>query len=176
MLPSVTSLQALGAKACLILLAAIGLFMGGYLHGQHVLEGEKAKAERDIAIAYAGEIVSQQGIAADLADENAQLRAQQQPKDRIITQEIVRYAQTTPGSLRCRLPASFRLLHDAAATGQTPVAEAGPLAVAGTDPVEDAAVIETVGLNYEACRGYIEQVKGWQRRYRTLEIPNAESH
>lgn len=176
MLPSVTSLQAIGAKACLAMLIALGLFMGGYFHGQHVLEGEKAEAERNIAIAYAGEIVSQQEAAAGLAAENEILRAKQQPKDRIITQEIVRYAQTTPGSLRCRLPPSFRLLHDAAATGQAPVAEAGPLAAAGADPVEDAAVIEIVGLNYEACRGYIEQVKGWQRRYRTLEIPNAESH
>ena len=56
---------------------------------------------------------------------------------------------------------AWRLLHDAAATGEP--AEPARLAAGAAEPVADAAAIGTVAGNYEQCREYIEQLRGWQR-------------
>lgn len=140
-----------------------------YRHGRHVAEGEKAEAERDIAIAYAGEIVARQGIADWLTAENGTLRAAQAPKDRIITREITRYETVTLPAERCLLPGTWRVRHDAAATGDPAFAETGLLAAGEDAPVEDAAALETIGDNYQICREAIAKLAGWQRRYAALE-------
>lgn len=157
------------AKWAVIALSAISLALGSYRHGRHVAEGEIAAAQRDIALAYAGRIVEQQDEADRLAEANAALRAAQDTKDRLITREITRYVEVTPHDLRCRLPGAFRLLHDAAAAGTPTAAEAGPLAAAIADPIEDTALLETLGHNYTTCRKAIAQVEAWQRRYHALE-------
>ena len=113
--------------------------------------------------------VQAQDKAAALATENASLREKREVKDRIIVKEVIRYETLTPPALRCTLPGAWRLLHDAAATGEAPPAAAGSLAAAGADPVEDAAALATVTDNYAACRDAQEQVRGWQRRYHALE-------
>jgi len=141
----------------------------GYRHGRHVAEGEKAQAERDIAIAYAGEIVARQGIADGLTAANATLRAEQAPKDRIITREITRYETVTLPAQRCVLPGTWRMRHDAAATGTPAFTETGPLAAGDDAPVEDAAALQTVGDNYQICRDAIAKLAGWQRRYAALD-------
>lgn len=89
-------------------------------------------------------------------------RAAQRPKDRIITREVFRYVEVVPAADRVVLPARWRLLHDAGATGNPADAEPAGVVARAADPVEDAAAIETVVDNYESCRGYIEQVAGWQ--------------
>jgi hypothetical protein len=53
------------------------------------------------------------------------------------------------------------LLHDAAATGEP--ADAARVAAGDAEPVADAAALRVVADNYEQCREYIEQVRGWQR-------------
>ena len=88
-------------------------------------------------------------------------RSIRQPKDRIITKEVVRYVDAVPESDRCTLPARWRVLHDAAATGEPP-AESSGVADGRAGPVADAAAIETVTDNYAVCRDAIEQVMGWQ--------------
>lgn len=167
--PSIAGIQAALIKWLAIAAVGAGLFLAGYLHGQHVAEGDVARAQLEIAIAYAGEILARQGIADNLADENAKLRADQAPKDRIITKEITRYVEVTPPDQRCTLPGTWRLRHDAAATGQPADPQAGPLATGAADPVDDAAALETLGTNYQACRNDQAKLAGWQRRYRALE-------
>ena len=174
--PSVTGLNVAAAKWTLIALVFLGSIFAAYQHGRHVVEGEKAAAERDIAIVYAGEIVAQQAAAEDLAAKNHQLRTARAGRDRIIEKEIVRYEQVTPPALRCALPGAWRLRHDAAATG-LPAADAGAgtLDAGAAAPVDDAAALRTVGANYAACRDAIAQVDAWQRRYHRLEAPDEKA-
>jgi hypothetical protein len=161
-------LNATVAKWAVVGLAIVGLTLGAYRHGRHVAEGEIAEAQRTVAIAYAARIVEQQDEADRLAEQNAAQRSAREAQDRVITKEITRYVETTPAAIRCRLPGTFRLLHDAAATGQPAFATTGPLADAAADPVEDATALEIVGDNYAACRDAIAKLEGWQRRQRAL--------
>ncbi|UCV02299.1 hypothetical protein [Dechloromonas denitrificans] len=147
----------------------LALVIGSYYYGRHVLAGEVAADKLAEALAYAGEIVKAQDTADKLAEENTQLRTAQAPKDRIIAQEITRYVQVTPPAQRCTLPGTWRLRHDAAATGQPAPTEAGPVVDGSADPVADAAALETVGDNYAACRESIAKLEGWQRRQRAIE-------
>lgn len=163
------NLEAMAIRA-LIGIAVLGVTaLAAYTHGRHTVQGEAATAQLTTALAYAGEIVSRQDTADRLATENTALRAAQAPKDRIITREIIRYETVTPPALRCLLPGTWRLRHDAAATGEPAAAEAGPVASAAADPVTDAAALQTIDSNYAACRNAIDQVDGWQRRYQALE-------
>ena len=165
--PSVASLNLATAKWSVIALLSLGLLLIAYQHGRHVVEGEKATAERDTAIAYAGEIIKHQDEARRLAEENAAIRAAQAPKDRLITREITRYA--THPDRHCRLPGAFRLLHDGAATGQlVAVPGTGPLADGTADPVEDTTILQTIDENYAACRETAARLEGWQRRQRAI--------
>lgn len=140
--------------------------------GQRMEAGDHARVElvreqglHAQAIAYAGEIVARQSRIDALAADLETARAIQKPKDRIITREVIRYEQVVPADRRCLLDGAWRVRHDAAATGDPSslMAEAASLADGRTEPVEDAAAIGTVAENYEQCRGYIDQVKGWQR-------------
>lgn len=137
--------------------------------------GKAAQEQLDTAMAYAGQIRAEQDTAHGLAADLATARAAQEPKDRIITKEITRYVQVTPAAQRCALPGTWRVRHDAAATGIPAPAEGGPLAAADAGPVEDAAALETVGDNYAAARECYAKLKGWIDRYHTLEAPRAEA-
>ena len=155
--------------SAVIALIAAALFGGGYLNGAASIHADIAQEKLEIALAYAGEIVAQQGRADSLSVDNATLRSAQAPKDRLITKEITRYVQVTRPADRCTLPGPWRLRHDAAATGEPTATETGPLAAGTADPVDDAAALETIGLNYATCRNDQAKLAGWQRRYRTLE-------
>lgn len=157
------------SQGMVIALLAVALFGGGYLKGAASERADIAQEKLEIALAYAAEIVKTQASADDLAADNTALRGAQAPKDRLITKEITRYVQVTPPADRRTLPGPWRLRHDAAATGEPPAAETGPLAARTADPVEDATALETIGINYEACRNDQAKLAGWQRRYRTLE-------
>ena len=143
--------------AILLLCAAL---TASHLTAYHMGRNAEDAAKLDQALAYAAEIVERQGkvdaLAADLEAE----RAKRIPKNRVITKEVVRYAQL-PADRRCTLDPAWRLLHDAAATGEP--ADAARVAAGDAEPVADAAALETVAGNYEACREYIDQLRGWQR-------------
>lgn len=87
-------------------------------------------------------------------------RAAQAPRDREIIKEVIRYVEVTPAADRCNLPGTWRLRHDAAATG-TPTDPASVLAGAA-GAVTDAAALEVVADNYQQCREWRRQVVGWQ--------------
>lgn len=156
------------SQGAIIILLALSIFGSGYLKGAASVRADIADEKLEIALAYAKEIVANQRIADGLADENTRLRSAQEPKDRLITKEITRYVQVTRPADRCTLPGTWRLRHDAAATG-TPDPETGPVAAGTGNPVEDATALEIIGENYLACRDAIAKVAGWQRRYQTLE-------
>ena len=136
------------------------MLTASHLTAYHMGRRAEDGAKLDQALAYAAEIVERQGkvnaLAADLEAE----RAKRIPKNKIITREVVRY-ETLPADRRCTLDPAWRLLHDAAATGEP--ADAARVAAGDAEPVADAAAIETVAGNYEACREYIDQLRGWQR-------------
>lgn len=66
-----------------------------------------------------------------------------------------------PAAADCRLPAGFRLLHDAAASGDLLPATPGRLDDAARQ-VEPAAAAETLVHNYGTCHAWREQLIGLQ--------------
>lgn len=56
------------------------------------------------------------------------------------------------------LPGGFRLLHDAAASGEVP----NPAALPDAAPATAQDVAATVSANYGTCRLYAARVKGWE--------------
>lgn len=141
-----------------LLLAAV--LTASHLTAYHMGRNAEDGAKLDQALAYAAEIVERQGKVDALAANLEAERAKRIPKNKIITREVVRYAQL-PADRRCTLDPAWRLLHDAAATGEP--ADAARVAAGDAEPVADAAALEVVAGNYEACREYIEQIEGWQR-------------
>ena len=129
---------------------------GAYFMGRASLDQQRL----DDAIAYADEIVARQGAVDALAADLAAERAKRVPKNRTITREVIRYVELPPDR-RCTLDPAWRLLHDAAATGEP--ADTTRVVAGAADPVEDAAALESVAGNYEQCRDYITQLEGWQR-------------
>jgi hypothetical protein len=143
--------------AILLLCAAL---TASHLTAYHMGRNAEDGAKLDQALAYAAEIVERQGKVDALAANLEAERAKRIPKNRVITKEVVRYAQL-PADRRCTLDPAWRVLHDAAATGEP--ADAARVAAGDAEPVADAAALEVVAGNYEACREYIEQIEGWQR-------------
>jgi hypothetical protein len=74
-----------------------------------------------------------------------------------IIKEIPVYVPSDPGA--CDLPGGFRLLHDAAATGN-PLP--GPAAIADAAPASAQTVTSTVSENYEQCLAISEQLTALQ--------------
>lgn len=148
----------------LILAALVAILAsggGGFFYGKHVESAESRSSQLDIALAYANEIVAKQGVNDKLSADLESERAKQQPKDRIITKEVMRYVEVTPPADRVVLPGTWRVRHDAAATGEP--ADSSVMAVGAGDPVKDATVLETVADNYAGCRETIGKLAGWQR-------------
>ncbi len=143
------------------LLGSIAAGLGGYFHGRDVEQGIAAQQQlADERLAAAMAMAKQRRIdrlAADLE----RARGRQIVQDREIIKEVVRYETIIPAASRCELPGAWRLLHDAAATGE-PANTAGLVAGAG-DTVADAAAIETVADNYADCRDWRSRLDGWQR-------------
>jgi len=174
-LPTLAAVKAASIKIAIGLALGAGIALAGYLHGLKVAAGEKAEAERNIAIAYAERIVELTKQSEQLTAENNTLRARQATTNRTVTREVLRYVEVTPPDHRVVLPGTFRLRHDIAALGHVPEgARTGPLAdgSAGTPqtaPVADAIVLETLDNNYRACREIAARLEGWQRRQRALK-------
>lgn len=137
--------------------------LGGWsMRGDH----EDAKRLTAIALAASKKDSVQQAVDRSAADQ-ANAAAAQAVKDRIITREVIRYVQVTPIADRCTLPGTWRVRHDAAATGRP--AESAGLADGQAAPVTDADALDTVAENYVACRTYAEQVAGWQAYWEAVK-------
>lgn len=140
---------------------ALGIAGGWSLRGDH----EDAARLRTYVAAVEKKDADQ--VTVDrLETEQTSANADQAVKDRIITREVIRYVQVTPAAARCTLPGTWRVRHDAAATGQpgTPA----ELAADAAEPVGDDTALDTVAENYAACRHVIRQVEGWQAWCQTV--------
>lgn len=151
-----------------------GLLLASYQHGRQTMAGEVAREQRDNERLAAAQIAAKQRRIDALFASLEAARTAQKPKDRIITKEIIKYETTVPADRRCALDGAWRVLHDAAATGQP----ANPSSlVAGAAPaVTDATALETVGENYNRCRDAIDQVSGWRAWYGLASSPTDGHH
>ena len=152
-----------------LLLAALAIAVSSYQFGRHVMAGEVAEQKLTAERQAAQDRAELQDLADDLAEENAKLRAGAAPVEKLITKEVLRYVDVTPTSSRCTLPGTWRLRHDAAASGVPLATEAGPVGLDPAAGVEDAAALETVSDNYAAARECFAKLAYWQRRYHRLE-------
>jgi hypothetical protein len=145
-----------------VLASVVSGYIGWTMRGDH----EDAKRLAEVH-AIQQEVQRRQDAVDQLALELEAARAAQKPKDRIITKEVVRYETIVPDADRCDLPGPWRVLHDAAATGQPP--QPPSLTDGKAEPVTDAAAIQTVAENYEQCRAWRDQVIGWQAFWKSLK-------
>lgn len=153
--------------AGVLLLAS--LLLGSYLFGRHTLAGEVAQEQRDNERLAAAQLAAKQRRVDALAAALEAARAAQKPKDRIILKEVQKYETTLPAARRCTLDGAWRVLHDAAATGQP--ADPARLAAGAAAGVTDAAALDTVAENYNRCRDALDQVRGWQAWYGVVTPP-----
>lgn len=140
---------------------ALGIAGGWSLRGDH----EDAKRLEAYVVAVEKKDADQ--VTVDrLETQQTSANADQAVKDRVITREVIRYVQVTPAAARCTLPGTWRVRHDAAATGEpgTPA----ELAADAAEPVGDDTALDTVAENYAACRYAIRQVEGWQAWCRSV--------
>lgn len=100
-------------------------------------------------------------------DQQAASAAASVVSDREITKEVIRYVQVTKPADRCDLPGTWRVRHDASASGKP--AEPAGLAEGIAAPVTDAAALETVSENYADCRHYAAQVVGWNDFWQSVK-------
>lgn len=161
--------QAQALKIATLALLVIAILFGTYRFGKHVKAGEVAAEQVKQAATIKRLKEERQAKADELALVNAARRAEAAPRERLITKEVTRYVQVTNPADRCSLPGTWRLRHDAAATGIPLTAESGPLALGNTAAVEDAAALETVADNYAIARECLARLEGWQRRYAVVE-------
>lgn len=103
-------------------------------------------------------------VAQEAARRTEQIRTVHQYIDR----EVIRYVNT-PVRAAVSLPGDWRVLHDAAATGELPETPfAAGFFTSAARPVDDAAALATVARNYEQCALWREQLIGWQQWYETI--------
>lgn len=154
-------------KLLIAVLAVVFLLGVGAKTGYEFSEGQHAQKENAELKAM---IELSQKLRAG-ADELAKLRAKretvQRAKDTQITKDAARYEQDTPVAQRVVLPGTWRVRHDAAATGQP--AAPGSLADGAGEAVTDAAAIETVTDNYESCRADKRRLEDFQAHWRLIE-------
>lgn len=121
------------------ILIVIGLLMIGSVIGWRACDDhrdaqllEQERADRKLADQQRKRV---EALALDLANE----RAKKKGKDRIITQEVTRYVEITPAADRVVLPGTWRVRHDAAATGDPGIAAGRPAGRTGrpADPAAD---------------------------------------
>lgn len=159
-------MSALQKVAAVVFLA---MLIASYQFGRHVKSGEFAEAERKADEEIAKLKDDQKEISQILSSEIARVKSEQAPKNTAITKEVVRYVEVTPPRDRCALPGTWRVRHDAAATGVPLDASAGSVAVGSAGGVEDATALETIADNYASARECSQKLVGWQQRYYKLE-------
>lgn len=131
-------------------------------------DGKVAQEQLAVAKAYADWAEQEKEKADQLDSELSATRSAQAPRERLITKEITRYVQVTPPAQRCTLPGTWRVRHDAAATGVPIDAESGSVGIGENGAVEDATALDTVGENYATARECFDKLDYWQKRYRRL--------
>lgn len=149
--------------------AGLVLFLAGFRLADNLAEGRAAQAELDLERQIGAMRDAKQRRVDALARDLETERAGRKVRDRIIYKEVQTYGQIVPAARRVTLDGTWRLLHDAAATGDPALATG--LAAAEARPVGDAAALNTVAVNYETCRDWRAQLIGWQRYWMEVAAP-----
>jgi hypothetical protein len=120
----------------------------------------EAEAKRTEAILYARN--------SEAVAELAKSAAVETEKIKVVTSVIRERVEVYVPSDTPDLPAGWRVLHDAAATGREPDPSAAAGSDAATVPVKDAA--ETVAENYGSCREDQERLRLLQQYVRDVVL------
>jgi len=139
-----------------ILIILVGAFGAGFKTSSTIEQAKQTKALQ--AQIDAQKVAEDASYKAGL--EQGQREAKTVTVTKQIAKEVVRYVQVNPE--RIELPASWRMLHDAAANND---AEASAKPIDSSATVDDASAISTVTSNYATCQQWRDQVIGWQAWY-----------
>lgn len=150
-LPQVSLVKLAAQVAALLASFAVGWHFAVLDLESSLLRQEKVQAQQ---------LQAKQDKIDTLASDLESARQARQIVTQTITRDVIRYANS-PQRNRCALSGSFRMLHDAAATGTA--TESSGTAAASAAAVDDAAVLETVTGNYTACRENTARLTGWQQ-------------
>ena len=147
----------IGIAAALALMAAIwAIDRNGYHRGVETEHAERMKERAAYADALAKEKERQATVVERVVVEyRDRVKVVKEKGD-----EVVREVEKLVPADACPLPGGFRVVHDAAASGDLPEDPAGAAAAAA--PVEAAAAAETVASNYAICRLEFEKLTALQ--------------
>ncbi len=158
-------MNALGWRFALGLLVAAALGWGEwrlYARGRDAGRAE-VQARWDKQVQLAQQAASAQAAVQQKAvNETMGRYEQQRAREKVIYRDIIKEVPTYVPSDLPVLPGSFRVLHDAAATGSE-LPEAGGAGGVDATAVAVGDVAETLTVNYERCRQD-------QARLRSLQI------
>jgi hypothetical protein len=140
-----------GAMALVLVIVLAGLEWKVYLAGKHAGMAEvQQKWDRQMAAAeqaVRAEEESRHKVIVKTVTKFVEKAAQERVVYRDIIREVAKYV---PSDLPM-LPGSFRVLHDAAATG-SPLPEAGDSGGVDGAAVSPENVAKTIASNYASCR------------------------
>lgn len=165
LLPAVTGAAAIAVfffkgvvRLVLIVVATVGLLLYiwhlGSVHGQAVVQSAWDKQTAAVVKAVDLTHVAQATVTSNVGNETKRSQDIIYLTGKTITKRIPQYVPTTLPLL----PAGFRLVHDAAATGVL-IPESASGAVG--EPVSPQDVASTVSDNYAGCRANADLLDKW---------------
>lgn len=135
--------QRFAAYGVVAVLLAGMLELDGYRRGERKLwEYQADEAKQTVAI-----VVKQGKVTERIVTRYVQVREAAQIIEKTVEKEVIRYAESNPGSC---LDAGWGRLHDHAAAGTVPDPAGSPDEAGGAPKA--AASLTTVTANYAACR------------------------
>lgn len=151
-------------KIAAILVFLIATFVGGCTVGREQVQDKWDTTNAKQAIKLSQVETAQAEISKEVV-------TQYVDRIQIVRQkgvEIIKEIPVYVPSDTCPLPGGFRLLHDAAATGDHP----SPARIADASPVTAQTLAATLSDNYTACRQAIEQLTALQDWARQIAAEN----
>lgn len=141
------------AYGVVALLVAGMLELDGYRRGERKLwEYQAEQAKQTVAV-----VVKQGRVTERVVTRYVQVRAAAKVVEKTVEKEVIRYAETNPGSC---LDARWGWVHDHAAAGTVPDPAGEPDGAGGAPKAAEA--LDTVTANYAACRRTADRLDGLQ--------------
>ena len=136
-------------------LTAIGLLVGSYWAG-----GKNCRASREVEIAQMQATIDAEKARQAQVTEKVVIEYRDRVK--IVKEKGDAIEKLVPVYVPANdLAPAFRMLHDAAASGQVP--DSAERAIAAAKPIEGVAYASTVAENYKSCRAASAQLVALQK-------------
>ena len=132
------------------LIAVLILVTGAFFEGKHYQTLQDAQALSDAKSQVILQMGKSEVITADVGKTDAVAQAQIQTVTQTIIKEVPVYV-TKKSNDRCTIPNGFVQLHDAAASGVSPIPDATSGADDPASGVDLSKVASTVASNYGTC-------------------------